>query len=185
MSKFYSEMTPVSPPRIFWPLLSLCIAIAAEIAAVPFSMLISLNSSHWNEASVITVAAPFAALLVGLPTWWFFVIRPRCATMDRGILTGTYVSITAHPLVWISIFTLTPHPSLSFSGTLVSSSPIVQAGMVLLDTLVYSLLSLLYIGWFTILIGGVAGFLLIYLQRALTYHWQRRSPFPKDDTSRL
>jgi len=46
-------------------------------------------------------------------------------------------------------------------------------------------LSLILVGWFTASIGGVAGFLLIYLQRAVTHHWRQRGGFPKDDISRL
>lgn len=182
MSKFYSEMSSVPPPRIFWLLLSLCIAVGAEIAAALIIMLIQSSFLFWNSASAIfLVAAPLAALLVGLPGWWLFVVRPRHATMRRGISIGAWGSIIVHPLVWmfiVPVWMLVPPGPLLFSISMTLLRAVFTYGAA-------TFLSLILVGWFTASIGGVVGFLLIYLQRAVTHHWRQRGGFPKDDISRL
>ena len=181
MSKLYSEMSSVPPPRIFWPLLSLCIAIAAEIAATPVLLFIGPGLLSWNDALTILVAAALAALLVGLSGWWLFVVRPKHATIRRGILVGVLSSIIAHPLVWMSSSLVSAFTSPGLQQLPLPIALLLAVYGLGMDTFV----SLILVGWFTTLIGGVAGFLLIYLQRALTHHWQRRGPFPKDDISWL
>jgi hypothetical protein len=115
----------------------------------------------------LLVCASLAALLAGLPAWWLFIVRPRRATILSGVVVGIGISITAHPFMWmfIILFEEIEEPSWNPLLQLLSSFSL---------ELLYTEFSLLFVGWITAAIGGVAGGLLIYLQRALTHHWRPR-----------
>lgn len=97
MSFFYPEMSSARPPRIFWSLLILAIVLAAETAAALAYHAIS--DQDMSNGMVFYIAAPLAALLVGLPSWWFYVVEPRRATVLRGFTVGALGSLVTLLLV--------------------------------------------------------------------------------------
>jgi hypothetical protein len=156
---WHSEVWSVAPKAI-WLWMSLGIVLAAEIAAalslvfltnvVPLSYNGNGNGNPpllFFGVIFFVVVVPFVGLLVGLPTWWRFVARPRRLTLWRGIVLGMLSGIVAHPLVWIGLL-----PALGFG---------------LLLVLPVSVLSLIYVGWITAAVGGIAGGLLVHLQGVL------------------
>lgn len=151
MSLTHGERTLVNPPRIFWLLLGLGIILAADGSTA----LVLYTTAQWVNSSFFSLylAAPIAALLVGMPAWFHFVVTPGCVTVKRGLLVGIVSSITAHPVMWMLLCLSTlfmPQAATSFSF--------------LTFTII---LSLIYGGWATTAIGALAGVLLIVLQRAL------------------
>ena len=118
---------------------------------------------HWPDVGLFYCAAALASLLLSPLFWWRFIIRPAHLTLGRGILVGMLVSLVAHPLTWFLAMA-----TASFIGRqtvllllIPSSNPLLQ----LLESLVISLWSLLYVGWITMLVGGLVGGLLALLQR--------------------
>jgi hypothetical protein len=100
--------------------------------------------------------AAVAALLSGQVLWWCFVVRPRHLTPERGMWVGAVSSLAAHPFAWLfallaqwvtsgtsaNAWTLPPEPSVI--------TVLIYAGG-------YSVYSLIFVGWFTAVIGGLAG----------------------------
>jgi hypothetical protein len=146
-----ATMSSVRPPRIFWPLMGMGIVLSVcGLVAFVF------HSQHIDTGvELFYFAAPLAALLVGLPAWWHFVVKPRHATVPRGIVVGMLSSIAAHPVMAIVCVSFAPT-----SGTL--SQWLLYVGLITLGSLIFA-------GWITIPLGGVMGLLLIYFQRALTH----------------
>ena len=183
MGFWQSEVLSVAPKAV-WLLMSLGIVLAAEIAAalslvfltIVFPLSFNGNGNLLLFLGLIffLVVVPFAGLLVGLPTWWLFVARPRQLTLRRGIFLGMLSGIVAHPLVWICCWLL-----LSLLGVinltlhLIANLPLVlpfDFPLVLLDlplVLPFSVLSLILAGWITAAVGGIAGGLLVHLQAVL------------------
>ncbi|MBA2392115.1 MAG: hypothetical protein H0V70_05150 [Ktedonobacteraceae bacterium] len=169
-------MSPFSPDgsnkriaHVFSPLLVSMIILASEVAAI-----CSLNFSPirgmfgfeqgWQSWLPFLIVAPLAGLLAGLPGWQRYVIQAERVTIQRGILVGCLVSIVAHPIMWtgITLFGfLWDIFTLQFTG-----AALVNVGGLL--TLIAA--SLIYTGWITTIVGGIAGALLICLQRALTQY---------------
>lgn len=149
------------PSAIFWPLLELGIVLAADGAtALTFR---ALGPGMYSNFSSLYLAAPIAALLVGLPAWFHCVVVPNCTTIRRGVLVGVISSLIAHPVMWLLlslIASFVPQPAGSFFSF--SMFPFV------------SVYSLIYGGWVTTPIGALAGMLLIILQRALMPAHRRR-----------
>jgi hypothetical protein len=167
-------------PKAIWLLMSLGIVLAAEIAAalslVFVTIVLPLSYSGPGNQLLLPgvlfflVVVPFAGLLVGLPTWWLFVAKPRHLTLRRGIVLGMLSGLVAHPLVWIGlllilalveVINLTP----DFMSSLLLLLPGLMSSLVLL--LPFSLLSLILVGWITAAVGGIAGGLLVHLQAVL------------------
>ena len=154
-------MSFIPPPRMFLPFLSLGILLASESAAAPV-VIFMVHSPAFNlelsGAVAFMVGVALAALLVGLLAWWLFVVKPRHATIPRGILIGAIGSILAHPVMWVIIgfIAILADPSHDYLGFV----PIETIG------------SLILVGWFTTPIGAGAGALLIWLQRTLTSYAQ-------------
>lgn len=167
MPSLYREMSYVPPPRVFWPLLGLGIVLASEAATVIVLWMFQTTNSL---IASINFYAILAALLAGLPTWWLFIVKPRHATIRRGILVGALGSIIAHPILWM--FMLVDELRLG------SPDNIFLVPLIILDG---PILSLIAVGWITTPIGAIAGGLLIYLQRAMTHYWQRRDRYPRDE----
>lgn len=154
MSFTHVERASVKPPRIFWPLLGLFIVLAADGATA----LVLHTTAQWASISlpILYLAAPVAALLAGIPAWFYFIGTPRCATIRRGLLAGIVSSIIAHPILAMLL------------GILALFMP--QTGHSPLFLLLFpqvTIFSLLSGGWATTPIGALAGVLLISLQRIL------------------
>ncbi len=152
------ELSSMRPPRLFWPLLAVGIIIFAEIPTIFALMLMGSISGGYV---FFYIAAPLAALLVGLPAWYRWIVMAQRATIKRGLLIGVVCSICAHPVMWVPVLFAQP-----WSQT--GQSPV----LLIVEAPFMACFSLILVGWITIPFGALAGVLLICLQRALTYAWQ-------------
>ena len=154
------ERASVRPPRIFWPLLGLGIVLAAEGATA----LILHTTAPWasDRLPILYLVAPVAALLVGIPAWFRFIVTPGCTTIRRGLLVGIVGSIIAHPVMWMLLY----FPALFMPRTV----PSLSFSFLLLEIL----FSLIYGGWATTSVGALTGLLFIHLQRTLTRAQQQQ-----------
>jgi hypothetical protein len=153
------EATSLPPPWFFWPLLALGIALSACGTAAVVVLLFHLPP-------VLVVSATLAALVVGLPTWYWCIVLPRRATQKRGVAVGAIGSIVAYPVMWM------------FTG-LLDAKDVFGAGDVvswISFILGWTFVGWLYLGWLTTLIGAEVGWLLVSLQRALTSAVQAPPP---------
>jgi hypothetical protein len=187
MGFWQSDVLSVAPKAV-WLVTSLGIVLAADIAAalsLAFASLILPPLSFSGSGTLLLilgvifflVVVPVAGLLVGLPTWWIFVARPRQFTRWRGIVVGMISGIVAHPLVWIgSVFeltlvelsNLTSAPASNLPSNAPSSvSEVFVPPVSLFLVLPLSLLSLTVVGWITVAFGGIAGAVLVHLQVVL------------------
>jgi hypothetical protein len=100
--------------------------------------------------------ATVAALLSGQFFWWCFIVRPRHLTLERGAWVSAVSSLAAHPFAWL--FALLAQVVSGGTGTNVMVLPPEPS---VLTILIYagglSLASLIFVGWFTALLGGAAG----------------------------
>ena len=71
MSSMHRKRASVTLPTIFWPLLGLGIVLAADGSTA----LVLSTTVPWakKSLSILYLAAPMAALLVGLPAWFFLL----------------------------------------------------------------------------------------------------------------
>lgn len=140
----------VPPPWFFWPLLALGIALSAFGTATLVLFLL-----HWQSIFVLSVDATLAALVVGVPAWYWSIALPRRATIRRGIAVGAIGSLFAYPVMWI------------FAG--LTSRQVVFGALNVVSLIpLWTVLGWLYAGWITTPLGAAAGGLLVFLQRALT-----------------
>lgn len=164
------EMPRFSPqPSDTWYTL-LCVGMGAALAG--FSAAFLALNTHFtmpSDKEFFYVAAALASLLIGPLFWWLFIIKPHRITLRRGIIIGMLGSVVAHPLTWFlaELMVYSTGRSTWMGSTLVNP-PLVA----LFGSLVYSVFSLVYVGWFTTLLGAIAGGVLIYAQRTCTRcHW--------------
>jgi hypothetical protein len=151
--------TSLPPPWFFWPLLALGIALSACGTAAVVVLLFHLPP-------VLVVSATLAALVVGVPTWYWGIVLSRRATLRRGVAVGAIGSLVAHPLMWM--FTCLIDRKDVFGAVDVMSW--------IQFTLGWTLVGWLYAGWLTTLIGAEVGRLLVSLQRVLTVAAQAPPP---------
>ena len=100
--------------------------------------------------------AAAAALLSGQFFWWSFIVRPRHLTPERGAWVSAASSLAAHPFAWL--FTLLATVVTGGTGTNAWALP--QAPSVVTILIYaggYSVYSLILEGWFTAVIGCLAG----------------------------
>ena len=153
MNEKQTERRDDRPPKIFWLLLPLGIALAAFITA---KIVFLVYPYDWP---VFILAAPLSALVVGIPAWYQFIVLPRRATIRHGIMVGAIGSIIVHPVMWMFVYLSAMQRVFGARGT----SP-----------MEWAFLSLFYTGCITTPFGALAGGLLVYLQRAVTSVAQTR-----------
>ena len=134
--------------------------LAAVILALQF-----YGTSYGTQVAVFYLAAPLAAALLGPCLWWWAIIKPDRLSVRRGIGTGVLGASLAHPLAWyialvLAFFTREQ----TVAGLLVFNpfNPLQD----LLAPLFLAPFSLIYVGWITALVGGVAGGAIALLQSA-------------------
>ncbi len=147
------DATSARPPVIFWPLLAVGIALSAFGAATGVLHL------FWRlplyRPSVLELDATLAALMVGLPAWYWYIVLPRRATLSRGIMVGAVGSLLAYPVMWVF-------------AALNGRQAVFGAGDILASIETYTIWSWVYVGWLTTPVGALAGGLLVSLQHVLT-----------------
>ena len=107
---------------------------------------------------VVPLAAALASLLLGPFLWWRLISQPCALTLRRGIYCGVLGGLVAIPLTWILV---TAFYALTNTDHVASSLGVVLfvAGLLGLP-----LISLICLGGFTALIGGVTGAILVVIQ---------------------
>ena len=104
------------------------------------------------------MGAALSAAFVGPLMWWLLYRRDPAAPTGRGIAVGMIATLLCYPFVWAS--------ALLFSQTFGDGDfmwlskdqvnaihPLALVGQL-------SLISLLYVGWITVIVGGAGGWLL-------------------------
>lgn len=119
----------------------------------------------------LLIAVAMAGLLSGLPCWWLYIVKPRQATIRRGILGGMLCELIAHPITWICfiLLILPIRTNAPYHWTVLET---IQAASWVAFISLFSLIL-----WITVAIGGAAGALLIYLQCVVT-RWAHRRDIP-------
>jgi hypothetical protein len=137
-------------------------ALAGFGAAVLVLQLLGPQGGWMRHAPlVIPLAAALASLLLGPSFWWRLISKPRALTVLRGISCGVLSSLVAHPLTWCLV---TAFYALTNTDHVATSLGVLLFVAGLLD---FPLASLISLGWFTALIGGVTGAILVVIQRTL------------------
>src|SRR6266567_6078525 len=104
MSSLHTDVSTRRISKVFWPLLVIGIILASEIAAIcSINFIYRGMSTSWQSWSTFLIATPLAALLVGLPAWWLYVIQTEYVTIKRGVIIGCLSSIAAHPIMWMIV----------------------------------------------------------------------------------
>jgi hypothetical protein len=120
------------------------------------------NAFMPSNIGLLYIAASLASLMVGSSMWWYFITKSDSVTLKRGIIVGVMASAITHPVTWIFAELI----------TYISSSPILTGFTLenpfdaVFTAFFISMFSLLFVGWLTALIGGIAGALFITMQRA-------------------
>ena len=155
---FQSEVTSAPPSRVMWAYIAIGAILAAALAC-ELSVLFVYGlpgPSGWSFAyAFYLLPACLAGLLAGWFFWGLFIVKPRRATLGRGVLLGVLSSLLAHPLTWLLIWLASTIPSMSIQ---------MRFDEVIWNTVI----SWEWVGWITALIGGTAGGLLLSCQRAMT-----------------
>jgi hypothetical protein len=143
----------------FWVVLA---GLAFGLAAFICSYLFLKDAvGDWRG---MLVAAPLTAFFCGIGCWGIFMARGQKVSFWRGVWVGALVALLSHPLVWygtILYFYLAGEP-----GAL---NPIEG----LWASLVYGLVSLIFIGWLTVPAAAITGGLLAYVQARIESRRER------------
>jgi hypothetical protein len=127
--------------------------------------LIAALGEGWPEFPLYTGIATFLTTFV---VWWLSVARPRQAGVARGAVAGLISGLVAHPVTWYILICFNwALIALSIrDGPSAGQEPMTPLSG-LLGALVYSLASIVVMGWITIPVGAVVG--------ALVGGWQARA----------
>ena len=132
--------------------------LAFSLAAFIFSLL--LLSGVGEDWYTMLYAAPLAAFLSGFFGWGILVIVSKRVTLWKGVGAGALIGLIAHPLTWYFAILF-----FYFSGARSSlGEPTLNPVEGLWASLLYSLLSWLFVGWLTVPIGAAIGGILAYIQ---------------------
>jgi len=125
-----------------------------------------LKGGDWRPLSI---AASLAAILTSLFCWWLFILRPGRITWLRGMGVGMLSGVLVHPATWYLLILY--YYCIGAKGSL--GDPTLNPYQAILESLVFSLWSLIIVGWFTIPLGGVGGVVLALIQRRFLFSEQR------------
>ncbi len=113
-----------------------------------------------HDINVFYIAAPLASALLIPCLWWRLIIKPSRLNVSRGIGIGLLGSIIAHPLAWYLALLFAFLLKAKTIGSITVGNPLEN----LVGCLFLSLFSLIEVGWITILVGGLAGGCIAFLQ---------------------
>ncbi len=131
--------------------------LAAAILALQF-----YGTSYGTQVAVFYFAAPLAAALLGPYLWWWAIIKPGRLSVRRGIGVGVLGASLAHPLAWYMALVLAFLTGEQTVAGILATNPLQAQD--LLAPLFLAPFSLIYVGWITALVGGVAGGAIALLQ---------------------
>jgi hypothetical protein len=127
--------------------------LAAAILALQF---------YGTRVAEFYLAAPLAAALLGPYLWWRALIKPGRLSVRRGIGVGALGASLAHPVAWYMALVLAFLTGQQTVAGILVTNPMHD----LLEPLFLAPFSLIYVGWITALVGGVAGGAIALLQSA-------------------
>ena|SRR5579859_4836951 len=163
---------PMPHPKNTRYVLLLVGTVASLSAEVSLFLVLTPGSSYigasLQEAWPLFLSSVFAAVLSSVLVWWKLIIKPFRVTMGRGIGAGVLGSIMAHPLTWLFLFLFSysfTGGDLSFGNNGGSLGQVQNLPQLIEGVIAFSVLSLLFLGWLTALVGGTGGALLILMQR--------------------
>jgi hypothetical protein len=142
-------------------------ALAGLTAATIASRFIDLWLSVQNGVvtilpsfTVFYVAAPLASALLGVCLWWWAIIKPGRLSVRRGIGVGVLGATLAHPLAWYLALVLGYLTGETAVAGVLVNNPLLDIP----GALILAPFSLLWVGWITALVGGIAGGVVALLQ---------------------
>lgn len=135
-------------------------ALAGLVAAVLALQFYGTSYGTWVAPFYLT--APLAAALLGPYLWWRAIIKPGRLSVRRGICVGVLGACLAHPLAWYFAMVLAFLMREQTVAGILVANPLQD----LLTSLFLAPFSLIYVGWITALVGGVAGGTAALLQSA-------------------
>jgi hypothetical protein len=141
-------------------------ALAGLAAATVALRFVGIHSTE------LALAAPLAAALLGPCLWWGAIIKPGRLSVRRGIGVGVLGACLAHPLAWyIALVLALLTGERTMAGMYLTSTNPVKY---LFAPLTLAGFSLIFVGWITALIGGVAGGAVALLQSVsgCTQRWR-------------
>jgi hypothetical protein len=118
---------------------------------------VALDSLSPNYRWLYVGAALSAGIMSPL-MWWLLYQRDPATPLGRGIAVGMIAALLCHPFVWASALLLSQ--SFGDGDFMWLGRDQIQAYHPLALVGQLSLISLLYTGWITVIIGGVGGWLL-------------------------
>jgi hypothetical protein len=152
---------PVARLPLWWELF--IVSIGASIAALITTLLLLgilgvVPDSFSPNYRWLYVGAVLSTAVIGPLVWWLLYRRDLAAPKGRGIAAGMIAALLCHPFVWASaLFFSQAFSSGSFmwldKDQVNATHPLALVGQL-------SLISLLYMGWITVIAGGVGGWLL-------------------------
>jgi len=136
----------------------LLVGVGAALAALAAAAL-ALRFSGMQIAAFY-LAAPLASALLGPCLWWSAIIKPGRLSLRWGIGVGVLGASIAHPLAWYAVLFL----AFLTGERTVASIQVTNPVQDLISSLFLAWFSLIYVGWITALVGGVAGGVIALLQ---------------------
>lgn len=179
------EITATTPPKTTRLWTCLGIIVVAEIAARIIDLFLALIGvpEPSQYSAILFTMAPLFGLLVGVPLWQLLVVKPQRATIKRGALWGVVSGLVIHPLWWIILWPVYTTIAVDVIHPIIEPAPpefpiFWHAGFG--ELLLVIMMSLVVVGWITVIGGAVMGILLVVFQRWQTRRYLCQQPFPKE-----
>jgi hypothetical protein len=134
---------------------AICFAIAAFFCSLP---ILASASGDWL---ILLFATPVSAFLIAAILWTLFITISEKTTVWRGVLIGVLTGILSHPFAWFiaSVFLYLTNAASSLGERTLNPLEAI------FGSLLFSVFSLLFLGWLTIPIGALIGGILAYVSR--------------------
>ncbi len=148
-------------------LVGMVAALSSFIAAI-FAIRLAYPGDSWRgwwttippNLMAVPLTASVTSAILGSALWWRVIIRPGRLSVRRGIGVGALTAAIAHPVVWYVALVLA---FLTGQQTVVGvqvTNPLQD----LISAVFLATFSLIFVGWPTVLIGGIAGGVTASLQ---------------------
>ncbi len=122
-----------------------------------------VSTATGDGYAVFLLAAPIAAFATAALSWWWLLDRPAIHTKTRGAIAGALAGAVAHYACWLLLIL---GASACHAVTGACADSLGDGPMGPLDALwaaaLYSLFSLLFLGWLTVPAGALAGALVAH-----------------------
>lgn len=155
-------MTHTIPATLQWRW-TLRASSTAALGALIFVIQLYRGLGTTSDLDVwdIALSAAIACFLVTLLLWWLLIVRKQRLQAWRGVLTGGLVGLLGLPMTWYIL-------ALYFYATGAQSSlgqPTLNPLEAIFGSLILGLASVYVVGWMTIPLGMLGGWLFFLLYR--------------------